>query len=97
VKREDIGLAAVAYMAEMMDLHESDRDQEQNQLARHLAQFGARCFTAGRAEGLKVGEQLAETGMSLNRDQKDDVEWGYFRACKVIRDAIQRERTGEGK
>ncbi|HTH66016.1 MAG TPA: hypothetical protein VL563_15130 [Gemmatimonadales bacterium] len=61
MKREDIGHAAVAYMAEMMDMHESDSDQEQNQIARHLAQFGARCFAEGlkRAEGdaLKVSRK----------------------------------------
>lgn len=38
------GLSArvVAYMAEMMDLHEVMTDQRQNQIARHIQQFAER-------------------------------------------------------
>jgi len=84
VKREDIGHAAVAYMAEMMDLHESDRDQGQNQLARHLAQFGARCFT----EGLKRAEEICRE-LAVKR--------GPLTAYAITADAIASERAAGGE
>jgi len=37
-----MGARLVAYAAECMDWHEIDADQEQNQVARHMAQFSAR-------------------------------------------------------
>jgi hypothetical protein len=58
-KLDAIGLRAVAYMAEVMDLHEPATDQEQNHTGRHLAQFAHREVAAERRrirrELLKVG------------------------------------------
>jgi len=41
-KAPTVDRAAIAYMAEMMSMHEPFKDQEQNQTLRHLAQFGRR-------------------------------------------------------
>lgn len=39
---DTVGTRVVKYMADAMDLHETETDQEQNQIARHMAQFAER-------------------------------------------------------